>query len=205
MNRVLFFIDGFNVYHALQENPNYHKYKWLDYSALAKCYVSSKDEIVGILLFTAYAQWNPSKAARHQILISAARLKGVEIIFGKFKMRDRKCRKCNKSYKIPEEKYTDVNIAVKLFQAAINNEFDTAIIISADSDLVPAIKGVKENFPAKQIGLLTPIGRSSIDLKNICDFRMRMKEKHLRTSQLPDTIIIDAIKGTALQRPATWR
>ena len=35
MNRVLFFIDGFNVYHALQEKPQYHKYKWLDYSALA--------------------------------------------------------------------------------------------------------------------------------------------------------------------------
>jgi len=205
VNRVLFFVDGFNLYHALQERKCYRKYKWLDYSLLAKCYVSRNDKIVGVLLFTAYAHWNPKKEQRHRVLITALQLKGVEVVFGKFKNRDRVCRLCHKCYKSFEEKYTDVNIAIRLFQAAINDEFDTAIIITADSDLVPAIKGIKKNFPAKQIGLVTPIGRSSIELKDICDFRMKMKEKHLRTSQLPETIVLDSTKGIILQRPSTWR
>jgi hypothetical protein len=40
MKRILFFVDGFNVYHALDEEPKYHKYKWLDYSTLARRFIS---------------------------------------------------------------------------------------------------------------------------------------------------------------------
>ena len=43
MARVIAYIDGFNVYHALDRNPANHRYKWLDYKALARCYVGSKD------------------------------------------------------------------------------------------------------------------------------------------------------------------
>jgi uncharacterized LabA/DUF88 family protein len=204
MKRIMFFIDGFNVYHALDANKKYHKYKWLDYSALAKCFVTSKDKIVDILYFSAYADWDPGKKARHQLLIRALRMRGVKIVYGKFKMRDKKCRLCSRTYKIPEEKRTDVNIAVKLFQAATNDDFDTAILVTADSDLIPAIEGVKEIFPAKEIGLVTPIGRSSKELINICDFHMKMKEKHLNTCQFPDEIIIDSDKKITLQRPSTW-
>ena len=34
MMRIAVFIDGFNVYHALQEKPQWHRYKWLDYDAM---------------------------------------------------------------------------------------------------------------------------------------------------------------------------
>lgn len=30
MKRPIFFVDGFNMYHALDEAPAFHKYKWLD-------------------------------------------------------------------------------------------------------------------------------------------------------------------------------
>ena len=67
INRVSFFIDGFNVYHALDDYKSFHKYKWLDYSALAKCFVSSKEIITDIFYFTAYAEWDLDKKARHQL------------------------------------------------------------------------------------------------------------------------------------------
>lgn len=115
------------------------------------------------------------------------------------------CRICGKEYSTFEEKQTDVNIAITLFQEAINNEFDTAIIISGDSDLIPAIDGIKKIFPAKEIGLVIPIGRRANELKNVCDFHMKMKEKHLRSSQFPDSIVIDPAKNVVLNRPPTWR
>jgi hypothetical protein len=34
MSRYCFYIDGFNVYYALQKNPAYYKYKWLNYRNL---------------------------------------------------------------------------------------------------------------------------------------------------------------------------
>jgi hypothetical protein len=119
MKRILFFIDGFNVYHTLDDAPKYHKYKWLDYSTLARRFVSKQDQIVGILYFTAYAHWNPAKTARHQLLVRALMAAGVKVVFGKFKNRDHKCRLCKGTYSTFEEKQTDVNIAIKLFQSAI--------------------------------------------------------------------------------------
>ena len=41
------------------------------------------------------------------------------------------------------EKGTDVKIAVDLVVGAVDDHFDTAIIVSSDTDLIPAIKYVK--------------------------------------------------------------
>ena len=205
MKRILFFVDGFNVYHALDDDPKYHKYKWLDSSTLAKRFVSKQNQIVGIFYFTAYAHWNPAKTARHQLLVRALMATGVKVVFGKFKSRDHECRLCKGTYSTFEEKQTDVNIAIKLFQSAINNDFDIAIIVSGDSDLTPAIEAVKATFPAKQIGLVVPIGRRAKELTSVCDFRIKMKEMHLKTSQFPDTIVLDPAKNIVLQRPPSWR
>lgn len=41
------------------------------------------------------------------------------------------------------EKGTDVRIAVDLVVGAIDNQFDTAILVSSDTDLTPAIKYLK--------------------------------------------------------------
>lgn len=205
MNRVSFFIDGFNVFHSLDNEKSYHIYKWLDYSALAKCFITSKDTIADIYYFTAYADWNQNKKARHQLLIRALTLQGVKIVFGKFKLRDKKCRICHKIYQTHEEKQTDVNISIKLFQCAYDDTFDTGILVTGDSDIIPSIKAVKESFPAKQIGVVIPIGLSAEEIKNACDFHMKIKEKHLRTSQFPDSIVIDAAKNITLNRPANWK
>jgi uncharacterized LabA/DUF88 family protein len=204
INRVSFFIDGFNVYHALEDEESYHKFKWLDYSALAKCFVSTKDTITDIYYFTSYNDWEPAKMARHQLLIRALTMKGVKVVFGKFKLRDKYCHLCHRTYKAHEEKQTDVNISVKLFQCAYNDTFDTAILVTGDSDIVPAIIGVKESFPAKRIGLVIPIGRHSEEMKTICDFHMKMKQRHLRDSQFPDKIVIDSEKNIFLERPPSW-
>ena len=205
MKRILFFVDGFNVYHALDDDPKYHKYKWLDYSNLVKRFVSKQDQIVDVFYFTAYAHWNPQKMARHQLLVRALMASGVKVVFGKFKNKDHKCRLCRGKYSTFEEKQTDVNIAIKLFQSAINNDFETAVIISGDSDLIPAIEAVKTTFPTKQIGLVVPIGRRAKELMSVCDFRIKMKEIHLRTSQFPDTIVLDPDKNIVLQRPPSWK
>ena len=204
MNRVSFFIDGFNVFHSLDSHEEYHKYKWLDYSALAKCFVSSTDTITDIYYFTAYAHWDTAKKERHQLLIRALTMKGIKIVFGKFKIRDKRCRICHKDYKTFEEKQTDVNMSIKLFQCAHNDTFDTGILVTGDSDILPAVLAVKESFPAKRIGLVIPIGRSAEEMKNACDFHMKIKEKHLKNSQFPDPIIIDAGKNIVINRPKNW-
>lgn len=202
MSRIACFIDGFNLYHALQENPQYRKYKWLNISAFVRCFILPKDDITNIFFFTALTMWNPDKVARHQNYIRALESTDVNIVYGKFKAKDRLCRLCKRRYSTFEEKQTDVNIAVKLFQAAIDDLYDVALIFSADSDLIPAIEGIKSNFPGKTIVVVIPIGRSSESLKNVAHFHKKIKERQLKTSQFPDDL--DLGEGLILHRPATW-
>ena len=89
-----------------------------------------------------------------------------------------------------EEKQTDVNIALQLLQLAILDQYDRAIILSGDTDLIPAIKAVRLTFPHKQIGVILPIGRSSEDLLQQADFKHKMREHHLASSRFPDIVTL---------------
>ncbi|MDE3057231.1 MAG: NYN domain-containing protein [Bacteroidota bacterium] len=201
-NRLIVFIDGFNLYHALDNNPLYWKYKWLDFSHLIKIVTPKTYNIQDILYFTSLMKWLPEKMARHQLFIKAVELKGVKTIYGEFKLRDRLCPKCGNEYQGHEEKQTDVNIAIQLFKLAVEDKYDVALIVSGDSDLIPSLKAVKATFPAKRIGVAIPIGRRADDLKNCADFYMKLKEKHFRESQFPNEI--DIGDGQKLKRPAHW-
>ena len=187
----------------MSDNTAYHKYKWLNLEKLSKCFVGPKDTVIKIFYFTAYATWNLSKLSRHKTYVAALRLVNIEVVFGAFRRKDRLCRICNKKYPTFEEKQTDVNIAIKLFQTAIADLWDTALIISGDSDLIPAIQAIKTTFPNKKIGVVIPIGRRAEELKLITDFHMKVKEKHLRTCQFEDIIKLD--DGHTLERPPSWK
>ncbi|MBM4158537.1 MAG: NYN domain-containing protein [Ignavibacteria bacterium] len=202
MNKIIFFIDGFNLYHALLNNPAYNKYKWLNYYRLAQCYIAKKDDLIDVYWFTALAIWNKDKVKRHKIYIKALENAGVKIVRGEFKKKTRKCRICHKSYSSYEEKQTDVNMALYLFKLAIQDKFDKAFLISGDSDLIPSIKTVKETFPDKQITVILPLGGRSESLKQSADSYMKMKEKHLQSSQFPETIIMK--NGEIITKPKEW-
>lgn len=102
-----------------------------------------------------------------------------------------------------EEKQTDINIAIKLFELAYLNKFDTAIILSGDSDLVPAIKSVKVNFPDKKIGVLIPINRKADQLKKVSDFYYKIGEMQLNSSILNDPYILK--NNERIYCPDNWK
>ena len=47
-NRAAFFIDGFNLYHSIDNNPAFHKYKWLDLFALCRQFLKPVESIENI-------------------------------------------------------------------------------------------------------------------------------------------------------------
>ena len=209
MSRIVFLIDGFNLFHALDHSPNtpnpkrYHKYKWLNLAQLAKAYVTARDTIAGVYYFTTLATWNAGKVARHQLFIRANEMEGVQVVYGEFKRKQKRCPLCYKMYPTVEEKQTDVNIALKLFQLAVQDVYDKAIIISGDTDLLPAVKAVQATFPTKTIGVVIPIGRASEDFKKNTDFHHKMKEHQLLASRFPDTITLP--DGSTLVCPPKWK
>lgn len=209
MAKIVFLVDGFNLYHALDyaeaipDHFRWRRYKWLNLYKLASLFVGSKDTLEQVILFTALATWDPSKVARHKLFIRANEHAGVSVVFGEFKRKERRCRLCKKRFLTFEEKQTDVNIALALFELAAKDRYDRAVVVSGDTDLIPAIKAVRATFPHKQIGVMLPIGKASEDMLKTADFRFKMREHHLISSRFPDGIVLP--DKSTLDCPLTWK
>jgi len=201
--RVSFFIDGFNVYHSLKNDFNYHKYLWLDYRRFLQKFVRKIDTLADIFYFSAYAHWNQNRVKRHRMLVDIWKSTGIITIMGDFKEKDRFCKNCKTYFKSHEEKQTDVNIGIYLIKEAYVNSYDTAILVTNDTDLIPAIRMLKSTFPQKRVGVLFPIDRWSSELYQECHFWRKTKKKHLSKSQLSDTVTLPS--GIVFQRPQSWK
>jgi hypothetical protein len=99
------------------------------------------------------------------------------------------------------EKRTDVNIAHMLVDAFQGN-FDTAILISVDSDLTAPIAEIRRLFPSRWVKVAFPAGRFSLELQSVSPISFQIYEGKLRKSLLPDRITLPS--GYVVERPATW-
>lgn len=190
--RVSIFIDGFNLYHAIDDLNQPH-FKWLDLKKLSQHFAPAPDfNITNIYYFTAYATWRPETYHRHRIYVKALESKGVIPVFGKFKAKTKQCFNCRSKWKDHEEKQTDVNIALYMFLEGYKDSYDQLILVSADSDLAPAIRLIRGGLPKKRIRPIIPIGRryswDLVDAVGGKKYVRRMKLYHLERSLLEKEI-----------------
>ena len=159
MNRKtsIVYIDGFNLYYgALIGSRN----KWLNlqqYFSLLR----QADGIQRIRYLTALIA-GPRRENQEAYLRALSTLPLVEIRLGKFKDRSFVCRvkSCDyggrRRFYQPEEKQTDVAIGVQILEDAYENRCDRFVVVSGDSDLLPAINAVKRLFSKKEIVVYVP-------------------------------------------------
>ena len=93
----------------------------------------------------------PGALARQRTYLGAlgAHCGVVEIILGRYQTKTMVCRQCGNVWTSYEEKETDVNIAVSFVADAAAAASDIALIISADSDLCPAIRTARFLNPGR--------------------------------------------------------
>lgn len=97
---------------------------------------------------------------------------------------------------------TDVNIATAIIRDAYKDEYDIAIVVSGDSDLVPPIKAVEEDFANKLVGIAFPPNRHSVNLKTAAHFYFNIWHIKLKNHQLP--LEITKADGYTLHKPKEW-
>jgi uncharacterized LabA/DUF88 family protein len=129
-------------------------------------------------------------------------LSDVSIYYGRYQINSFTCRNCSFVHQIPNEKMTDVNIAVELMQDAFQDRVDTALLISADSDLVGPVVAVQKLFPTKRVVVACPPGRSSVNLCRAAAAHFRIGRASIAKSLFPETVL--TASGFALKRPASW-
>jgi NYN domain-containing protein len=204
MTPVSFYIDGFNLYHALVRFQD-HKVKWLDLAALAKRLISPASEVItGIYYFSAYADWLPEPMARHKEYVKALKATGVDCVMGHFKVKDRHCNSCGARWHTHEEKETDVSIGIHLVNDAYKSQYEKAYLVTRDSDLMPAVRMVRAEFPKKQIVAVAPplMGHSN-DLIAVCQLKKKITPTQINSCLLPQQIR-DANGGVVATRPPKY-
>lgn len=206
MTRVITYVDGFNLYFGLR-SKGWRRYYWLDLCGLSRSFLRGEQTFERCHYFTARINSDNRGAqdARRQstYLDALATYQELTTHFGHYLPKQQTCRSCGATWTKYEEKMTDVNIAAQLLTDAYEDRFDTAILVSGDSDLTTPIKLVRQRFPQKRVVVAFPPARRSDQLKRAANASFVIGPNKLRKSLLPDTIATPS--GYVLRRPDEWR
>ncbi len=206
MSRVMTYVDGFNLYFGLRAGHG-RKYYWLDLVALARGFLRTGQTLDHVHYFTARIRGNAQNApdlARQSNYLDALDTSPILTIHeGHFLAKTATCKACGNTWHTYEEKMSDVNLAVQLLLDAHDDRFDTAIVVSGDSDLSTPIRAVLSRFPAKRVLVAFPPQRHSAALKRTATSSFAIREPALRQSLLADPVVTST--GVKLARPPTWR
>lgn len=163
-----------------QSDPDWKRYYWIDFYKLCSQFIDTNEfEIVKIKYFTA-PPLNPQKSQRQATLLAVNKLLNphiFEVVPGKYYDKPVYCPNCKDSFSKPEEKRTDVNISVHLIGDCALDKTDVLNLISADSDLVPPLEFIKENYPHKKFKVYFPPNRKSTDIFNLSKNNVKFLEK----------------------------
>ena len=216
------YIDGFNLYYrALRGQP--YDLKWLDLSKLSAALIPGH-EINRIRYFTAKVSStaaDPTQNSRQQSYLRALEtIPNLSITYGIFKNREKRGSLAKPiagsphvvRFKVWEEKGSDVNLASHLLVDGFQDDYDFAVVISNDTDLVEPIRLVQSTL-GLDVWVVNPSpppakkgqrdnNRMHQDLRNVASVSRRIYVSTLRKSQFPNPLI-DA-NGRTITKPASW-
>lgn len=206
--RSIVYIDGLNFYYGLVKDT---LWKWLNIEEYFKR-IRQDDDIQKIKYFTAVIVGSLDQQTYLSALYT---LPLIQIIPGRFKNVRIKCRVPGCRYTgdrlfiKPEEKRTDVNIAIHMLNDACSDACDRLILVSGDSDLAPALEMVKLLAPEKQLTVNIPspskrhIRAAAPEIRAFANkHKALFPNKLIEESQFPN-VVIDA-NGDPIKKPSTW-
>lgn len=172
--------------------------------------VRPHDDIQHIYYFTAKVN-GPSGSDQETYLNALGTLPKISIIEGKFKNKNVVCRvsACalkRQIFQQPEEKRTDVNIALQMLDDAYQGTADRMLLVSGDSDLVPAVNFVRHRAPNCEIVVYIPSSHpkrgAAVELRTAAHKHRSLPLAELAKAQFPR--IVTGPSGATYERPTNW-
>jgi NYN domain len=170
-----------------------------------------RDEIVCIRYFTALVKPrpdDPQQGQRQQTFLRALRtLPNVTIHYGTFLSNPTRMPLASPTGRTrtaevikTEEKGSDVNLASLLLADGFRGNYEVAVVISNDSDLVLPIRIVRDELRLP-VGVVNPRGQPSRELRGVSTFYKPIRQGLLEASQFPPTL--EDEQGT-ITKPEAW-
>ncbi len=135
MKRVMIFIDGSNLYHALKNSVSNTK---LDFDKFAQKLAGTDRELVRTYYYNAPVDQttDPERYKKQQRFF--AKLHSVprfQVVLGRLAYRQGNA---------PVEEGVDISLAVDMLEKAYKNHYDVAVLVSGDGDFARVIQAVKD-------------------------------------------------------------
>lgn len=205
--RANFYVDGFNLYHRAVQGT---RYKWLDLGKFCR-FLLPEHQINRIRYFTAIVDSRPGDPGQQQrqqaYLRALGTVPGLSIHYGKFRTRVTRAPLASpppggsRTVEIlrTDEKGSDVNLATYLLADGFRGDYEVAVVVSNDSDLIEPITVVRDELNL-MVGVIITDSRTRRSALP-ADFHRRVRERTLKGCQFPATVR-DA-RGT-IRKPAEW-
>ncbi len=206
--KVNVYFDGFNFYYGCVKGT---PHRWLDLQKLCRM-ILPEYEIHRIRYFTALVQSldDPGQPQRQQTYFRALRtIPHLSIHYGHFTINTKWRRLASPPPRpapqgarvlIPEEKGSDVNLASFLLVDGFEGDYEAAVVVSNDSDLLLPIELVRARL-GLEVGVINPHRNARPSLQSAADFYRTISEGALRVSHFPAKMT--DMNGT-IHKPASW-
>lgn len=203
------YVDGFNLYYGLAKPLDC---KWVDVLDAVRRQFPRAD-VRRMLFFEALVD-GPSRANQLAYLAALDSLPEVQLILGRMKRKSRRChvQTCqhpgDRTWPDYEEKHTDVSIAIAMVDDAHRGQCDRMVLVTADTDLLPAARMAKTIRPSLHVTLCVPaLDRSRIrgseELAKACDRATLLDAEALVRAQMPPSFTDGS--GQTHGIPKAWR
>jgi uncharacterized LabA/DUF88 family protein len=177
--RTACFVDGYNLFYGLLAGT---PYKWLDLPSLLTHILHVEDidsTLERVSFFTSGVK--PSLASRgraskeaQDTYIRALLARNVDVFYGRHQLEPGKAPRfvdkktpASRTDKVEiwklEEKETDVHIAISMYRLAARDtalppeeRIQQIVMVSADTDMTPALIALREDFPGLRLGVILP-------------------------------------------------
>ncbi len=203
--RVIVYVDGFNFYYGLKNDPRWKRYYWLDVVALFEKFMRPDQELIGVKYFSARPEDADQNARQYAFFQANKENPKFSLILGKYLRKSITCFNCGNVIRTHEEKETDVRIATQIVADAYEKNCDVAIVVSADSDMIPAVELAKA--AGQRVYIYFPPNHYSSNLAAMANGKpvlMVKYESRFRQSLLPDVVHLTA-ENYDLQIPPKWK
>ena len=206
MERVIAYVDGFNLYFGLR-SKGWRRFYWLNVHGMVRHLLRPGQQLEAVKYFTSRVSSSPrdpGQDKRQRVFLEALEtLPQTSLYYGHYLAKTIECRNCGAIWEKQEEKMTDVNIAMELLVDAQQDRFDTALLVSADSDLTGPLIKVRTLFPKKRVVVAFPPDRVSERLKREANGWLNIGKDAIRQNQLSDPVVKP--DGVNLWKPAEWK
>lgn len=203
--RVIVYIDGFNFYYGLKSNIEWEKYYWLDIVKLFEMFMRPNQELVAVKYFSAKPD-DIDQSLRQNAFFQANRENPkFKLILGKYLKKSITCFRCGNIIHTHEEKETDVRIATQIVADAYQKNCDISIVVSADSDMIPAIELATE--ARQKVFVYFPPYQYSNNLASMGmgkPVHMKQYESRFKQCMLPDVVHLTQA-DFGLRIPDKWK